>query len=74
MGNFYVNHTVRASRQGVIATLRRARRTAFVSTTGDGYTVLFDRDCDRQDAGQIVALGELISREHLLSGARRPQS
>ena len=40
MGNFYVNHTVRAPRDRVAALLERDGRTAFVGPTADGFTVV----------------------------------
>jgi hypothetical protein len=61
MGNFYVNHTVRASQEQVVAVLEAERRTAFVGPTLDGFTIVCDRECDSQDEHAIVALGRRLS-------------
>ncbi len=61
MGSFYVNHTVRASREQVMALLQEERRTAYVSPTMGGYTIVCDRECDHQDEAEILALGRHLS-------------
>lgn len=61
MGTFYVNHTVRASQDRVIDLLKKERRTALVSPTIDGYTVVCDRQCDEQDPAAITQLGQRLS-------------
>jgi hypothetical protein len=61
MGNFYVNHTVRAPQNRVIAVLEKHGHTAFVSPTADGYTVVFDQQCDTQDTFAIAELGQELS-------------
>jgi hypothetical protein len=63
MGNFYVNHTVRAPQDRVVAALRAAGRTAFVGPTTNGYTVVCDHDSDSQHEGAITALGRELSAE-----------
>jgi hypothetical protein len=66
MGNFYVNHTVRAPQERVAALLEREGRTAFVGPTAGGYTVVCDRECDYQDPAAITDLGRRLSA--LLNG------
>src|SRR5436309_15713794 len=64
MGNFYVNHTVRAPRDRVVALLERDGHTAFVSPTTDaGLTVVYDRASDEQNPAAIEALGNKLSAE-----------
>lgn len=63
MGNFYVNHTVRAEQGRVVELLNASKRTAFVSTTTSGPTVVFDKQCDDQDEAAIVELGRLLSAQ-----------
>ncbi len=62
MGNFYVNHTVRAPQDRVVAVLERGGHTAYVSPTIDGYTVVYDEACDDQDPYAITELGKELSR------------
>ncbi len=61
MGNFYVNHTVRAPQDRVVAVLQAEDRIAFVSPTVDGYTIVCDQECDSQDETAIVRLGRRLS-------------
>lgn len=61
MGNFYVNHTIRAPRQRVADFLESEGHTAFVSPTTDGLTVVCDKECDDQDTNAIRALGRKLS-------------
>ena len=61
MGNFYVNHTVRAPRDRVVTFLKKEGQTAFVSPTKVGYTVVYDKQCDAQDMYAITELGEKMS-------------
>lgn len=63
MGIFYVNHTVRAPQPHVIAVLKKEGRTAFVSPTFNGYTVICDRQCDDQDPVAIAQLGQKLSAQ-----------
>jgi hypothetical protein len=62
MGNFYVNHTVRAPQNQIAAFLERIERTAFVSPTIDGFTVVCDQQCDDQEPSEIVELGRRLSQ------------
>ena len=66
MGNFYVNHTVRAPQDRVVDFLKEEGRTAFVSVATDGYTVVCDRECDQQNPLAITQLGQKLS-SHLES-------
>jgi hypothetical protein len=61
MGNFYVNHTVRAPQDRVVAVLEAERRIAFVGPTQDNFTVVCDQESDSQDEVAIVALGRSLS-------------
>jgi hypothetical protein len=61
MGNFYVNHTVRAPQDRVTTLLEREGHTAFMSPTVNGYTVVCDRHCDDQDMSAIRSLGRKLS-------------
>jgi hypothetical protein len=61
MGNFYVNHTVRAPQDRVVALLNREGRTAFVSPTAEGLTVVYDHECDTQNTFAITDLGRKMS-------------
>lgn len=61
MGPCYVNHTVCAPQDRVAAFLQQEGRTAFVSPTVHGYTVVCDRQCDSQDAVAIGRLGQRLS-------------
>jgi hypothetical protein len=61
MGNFYVNHTMRAPRDRVVAFLERDGYTAFVSPTVDGFTSVFDQPSDTQDTAAIADLGAKLS-------------
>jgi hypothetical protein len=63
MGNFYVNHTVRAPQNQVAAVLEQERRTAFVSPTIGGYTVVYDLECDQQNILAIRELGRRLSAQ-----------
>jgi hypothetical protein len=61
MGNFYVNHTVRAPQERVVAVLEAEHRIAFVGPTIEGHTVVCDQECDSQDERAILALGRSLS-------------
>jgi hypothetical protein len=62
MGLFYANLTVSgAVRPALLTALRRLRRTAFVSPTVHGYTVVFDQALDEQDFGAIERLGQALT-------------
>lgn len=64
MGNFYCNFTVSgASREDVVRILTENRRTAFISPTVRGRTIVYERASDGLDPRDITALGTLLSRE-----------
>jgi hypothetical protein len=62
MGNFYTNFTLKTSDAvGVVATLKKASRSALVSPAADGYVVVFDEAADQQDTDAIEEVGILLS-------------
>jgi hypothetical protein len=62
MGNFYTSLTVRgADHDKVVEALRG--RTAAVSPTRDGYTVIWDAECEGQDQRLINRLGQQLSSQ-----------
>jgi hypothetical protein len=62
MGLFYANLTVYPPLRPVLLTaLRRLRRTAFVSPTVHGYTVVFDQAIDEQNPVAIEWLGRTLT-------------
>jgi len=61
MGNFYVNYTVKASDQELVATVLSGR-TAFVTRPVGGCVVVVDQESDAQDQRQIKKLGAFISK------------
>lgn len=63
MGNFYVNITLRSHQARVIELLEREDRTAYVTPTVSGCTVVCDRECDEQDTDVLQELTALLSRE-----------
>jgi len=64
MGNFYTNITVKGRSQDEVAgALAAMKRTAFVSPTVDGYTVIFDAECEDQDPQVISRLTGDLSRQ-----------
>jgi hypothetical protein len=63
MGNFYTNITLKGPLQDKVAgALAKMDRTAFVSPTVDGYTVIYDAECDDQDPRIISRLTGDLSR------------
>jgi len=64
MGLFYTNMTLyRPDRSEVAAALRRLKRSAFLSPTLDGHTVVFDEAIEEQDTEAIEQLSQLITKE-----------
>ena len=64
MGNFYCNFTTRGPSADEIArVLNEHRRTAYVTPTHAGKTVVFDRAADELDPAEFDAVGTLLSRE-----------
>jgi uncharacterized protein (TIGR03083 family) len=63
MGNFYVNITIRGPGQReIVKVLAGQRRTAAVSPTVDGFTVIYDEECDFQDPHRIGELASNLTR------------
>jgi hypothetical protein len=64
MGNFYCNFTTRGpSTDDIVRVLNEHRRTAYVTPTLGGRTVVFDEAADELDPSEINAVGTLLSRE-----------
>lgn len=64
MGNFYCNFTTRGpSADDIARVLTEHRRTAYVTPTVGGKTVVFDEAADELDPSAIDAVGALLSRE-----------
>lgn len=63
MGLFYTTFTTLGPDDNAIsAALKKLRRTAFVSPTVDGYTVIYDEKTEEQDFAEIETLGAGLSR------------
>jgi len=64
MGNFYTNITVHGPTQDKVAdALSEMDRTAYVSPTVGGYTIVYDAECDDQDTEIIGRLTADLSRQ-----------
>ena len=64
MGNFYVNHTVRAHDLAAVAdVLRASRRKAWLAPPVDGQIVVYDEASDTQDTAALSSLAETLSRK-----------
>lgn len=64
MGNFYCNFTTRGpSAEEIVRVLTDHHRSAYVTPTVDGKTVVFDKAADELDQAQIDAVGSLLSKE-----------
>ena len=63
MGNFYTNITLRSHQARVIEVLEREERTAYVTPTVNGCTIVCDEECDEQDTDVLEELAALLSRE-----------
>lgn len=63
MGLFYTTLTIRGpSNAEVCAALKKSRRAAFVSSTINDYTVVFDYQIEEQDFAEIEKLGKKVSK------------
>lgn len=63
MGNFYTNITLRGSSQDEIAEyLTEQNRAAYVSPTVNNCTVVYDEECESQDADILADLASSLSR------------
>lgn len=63
MGNFYTNITAHSHQARLIELLEREERTAYLTPTVGGWTVICDEDCEEQDTDVLQELAALISRE-----------
>lgn len=64
MGNFYCNFTTRGpTADQIVDVLSAGGRSAFVSPTVGGKTVVFDERADELDPTEIDAVGELLSHK-----------
>ena len=63
MGNFYTNITLHSHQARIIELLEREDRTAYVTPTVNGCTVVCDEECDEQDTDVLQELAALLSRE-----------
>jgi hypothetical protein len=65
MGLFYTTFTTRGpDNSAVVAALKKLRRTAFVSPTLDGYTVIYERKTEEQNFTEIDRLGAGLSKAY----------
>jgi hypothetical protein len=60
MGNFYTSFTVRGTDQDSVVRAMKGR-TGAVSPTLNGYTVVWDAECEKQDEKIIERLGKQLS-------------
>jgi hypothetical protein len=60
MGNFYTSFTVRGADQKSVVKAMSGRKCA-VSPTVNGYTVIWDAECETQDENLIHELGQKLS-------------
>jgi hypothetical protein len=63
MGSFYTNITLRSHQARIIELLEREDRTAYVTPTTNGCTVVYDKECEEQDTDVLQELAALLSRE-----------
>jgi hypothetical protein len=64
MGNFYCNFTTRGpSAEEIVRLLDTENRSAFVSPTLNGRTVIFEEASDELSPDEIDAVGTVLSRE-----------
>jgi hypothetical protein len=64
MGNFYVNHTVRAHDVAAVAdVLRASGRKAWLAPPLDGQIVVYDEASDTQDTTALASLAQTLSRK-----------
>jgi len=64
MGSFYTNITLVGPGQAeVVSFLREIGRECFVSPSINGRTIVYDKECDKQDAEVLEKLSSQLSRE-----------
>ena len=62
MGNFYTNVTTKGPAQGDLAAqLRALERSAFLTPTTNGFTLICDRECENQDTDMLASLALTVS-------------
>ena len=62
MGASYTNITLRGPNRDQIAQcLKQMKRTAYVSPTTDGFTVVFDEETENQDDADLMGLASQLS-------------
>ncbi len=62
MGLFYSNFTFHGpDHRQVVDAVRRLRRSAYVSPTVNGFTMVYDRESERQDFDVIEGVGRRLS-------------
>lgn len=64
MGNFYTNITLRGPDQNdVLQILKQQSRSAYISPSVNGYTVVFDEQCEDQDTSVLESLALELSKQ-----------
>src|SRR5260370_28291518 len=64
MGNLYTNVTGRGGGElDLAATLRNLGRSAFLTPTTNGFTVICDRECENQDTDLLSSLALTVSTQ-----------
>lgn len=68
MGSFYSNLALKTNdTDDVVDTLTQASRTGFVASAGE-WVVVYDAQCDDQDADEVELVGTMLSRQHRCVG------
>ncbi len=62
MGNFYTNATIRnIDRADIISLLKKNGRECYVSPEVDGFTTIYDLECEEQNPQVLKRLAVLVS-------------